>query len=338
MVYNHTPPGSYHNNFETIIEKSVVKRSGNHVGFFMLMYFAVSFLWQYIYMAVMLMMGYSYMQIVSVLSDTMLLLFINILLTTIVFIGAGWVCSKMEHIPIKNLISIDRPKKGLFLPALLMGIGFCYVANIATSLFSNNISWLIEPKGQDISLPTGPIGIAMSVISIAAFPALLEEFAMRGIIMGSLQRFGKSFAILASAIIFGLLHGNLVQIPFAFLVGLVLGYIVFETGSLWTGIAVHFFNNLFSVLLQYLSEELSEKNMNLLSSVVLIFFIGLGLIGFYLLTHRVKNSFCFEKTPHSSTTKQRLKWLFSAPVMVFFVIMVALSVALVQLTALLPQS
>lgn len=70
----------------------------------------------------------------------------------------------------------------------------------------------------------------------------IEEVLFRGAVMRSLQNFGRHFAVVASALIFGLIHGNLVQTPFAFITGLVLGYAAMEYG-IWWSIALHFFNN-----------------------------------------------------------------------------------------------
>ena len=70
-----------------------------------------------------------------------------------------------------------------------------------------------------------------------------EELLFRGVALRSMEPYGKKFAIFASALLFGLYHGNLVQIPYAFLVGLVLGYVTVEYNIGWA-IVLHMFNNL----------------------------------------------------------------------------------------------
>ena len=72
---------------------------------------------------------------------------------------------------------------------------------------------------------------------------IVEELIFRGVIMRGLEPCGKRFAILASAVLFGLFHGNLVQTPYAFLVGLVLGYTAMEY-SIWWAMVLHMVNNL----------------------------------------------------------------------------------------------
>ena len=59
--------------------------------------------------------------------------------------------------------------------------------------------------------------------------------------------------IVVSSLIFGVVHGNPAQIPFAFVVGMALGWMYYLTGSLIPGILMHFINNGSSVLLYVLS-------------------------------------------------------------------------------------
>lgn len=70
-----------------------------------------------------------------------------------------------------------------------------------------------------------------------------EELLFRGLVLRSMEPYGKKFAVFASALMFGLYHGNIIQIPFAFVVGLVLGYVTVEYNIGWA-ILLHMFNNL----------------------------------------------------------------------------------------------
>lgn len=70
-----------------------------------------------------------------------------------------------------------------------------------------------------------------------------EELLFRGLILRTLQPCGKKFAIIASGILFGIFHGNLLQGVFAFGVGLILGYVAMEYNIVWA-MVLHMFNNL----------------------------------------------------------------------------------------------
>ena len=63
---------------------------------------------------------------------------------------------------------------------------------------------------------------------------------------------------MGSAFLFGLFHGNLLQTPYAFLVGLVLGYVAVEYSVGWS-MVLHIFNNLvLADLLSRLTANLPE--------------------------------------------------------------------------------
>ena len=85
------------------------------------------------------------------------------------------------------------------------------------------------------------IGFVGSVI----FIPILEELTFRGIIMGELlKRFHPAVAIAVSAVIFGILHGVSIQIVYALVCGIMLGWIYYLTSSLKASILVHAIFNL----------------------------------------------------------------------------------------------
>ena len=86
----------------------------------------------------------------------------------------------------------------------------------------------------------------------------------RGVILTVLRRYGDAFGIFVSALLFGFLHGNFIQTPFAFIVGLVLGYVTVYTGSMLPAMIIHFLNNTVSILMSYLSGIIAFENLALI--------------------------------------------------------------------------
>ncbi len=81
-------------------------------------------------------------------------------------------------------------------------------------------------------------------IVLGLLAPLSEEIVFRGAILRTLLTSMKPWtAILISAFIFGLIHMNPVQIPFAFLAGILLGWMYWRTGSILPGMAYHWANN-----------------------------------------------------------------------------------------------
>ncbi len=157
-----------------------------------------------------------------------------------------------------SLDIFELPKsKELFLFSVFTGLLICSLGDRATSI----VSVFIDAAGVSFEQPEGlevstPLGYALQVVSYAVIPAFVEEFAMRGVVMQPLRKYGDGFAIVTSAVVFAALHGNMVQIPFAFIAGLSLGYFAIVTDSIWTSVAIHFLNNLSATVISiYYSEH-----------------------------------------------------------------------------------
>jgi len=109
------------------------------------------------------------------------------------------------------------------------------------------------------------------VLSVAIMAPLVEELLFRGAIEDHLLRQGKSpvVAILISALIFGIIHINPAQVPFAFAIGAVFGWLYYRTGSVVPGIIGHFINNSIACIqMMVLSkEELNTKTVDLIGEV-----------------------------------------------------------------------
>ena len=87
-------------------------------------------------------------------------------------------------------------------------------------------------------------------LAIALATPIAEEMVFRGAIMRVLlAACGEGrhwWAIVITALLFGVAHGNMAQFVNAFLVGLLLGWVCFRTSSLLPGIVMHFTINITS--------------------------------------------------------------------------------------------
>ena len=90
----------------------------------------------------------------------------------------------------------------------------------------------------------------VGILAITLVGPILEELMFRGAITKVLlQRYSPRTAIIFSALIFGVFHLNPVQVVGASIVGLLLAWLYWRTGSLMPGILIHIFNNSLSVYL-----------------------------------------------------------------------------------------
>ncbi len=85
--------------------------------------------------------------------------------------------------------------------------------------------------------------LVLGIVLFALLPALCEEILFRGLILNSLRKYGLCVSIGISALFFSLMHMSLLQLPYTFLLGIVLGLVVYFTRNLWLSIIMHFVNN-----------------------------------------------------------------------------------------------
>ncbi len=83
---------------------------------------------------------------------------------------------------------------------------------------------------------------------IALAPAVCEELAFRGFILSGLRHLGHKWrAIVYSALLFGIVHAILQQSLLTALLGVVLGYLAVQSGSILPGMVFHVCNNVLAV-------------------------------------------------------------------------------------------
>lgn len=126
---------------------------------------------------------------------------------------------------------------GVLVRTAVLIFGSMYVFNVT-------LDWLPLPDlMEDTFMDMGnePLG----VLSMALVAPLVEEMMFRGAIQGYLMRRCSNpwTAIVVSALVFGVIHMNPVQVVYATLLGLVLGWIYYRTRSLLPVIAGHVLNN-----------------------------------------------------------------------------------------------
>ena len=264
--------------------------------------------------------GFSLEKTREILSDAYVLQFIQILASVSMFIIPFALFFKIGGYKISKIIDFSLQKKKNWFAFILMGISFCAFTNIAVSIAGS----IFESVGVDYDVnfpedPTGIFGVTLTVLSTAVIPPLVEEFACRGVLLGSLRKFGDGFAIMVSAIMFGLIHGNFQQAPFAFLVGLILGFVTVKCDSIWPAIIIHAYNNLSSVIFQYIFMDMPIISQNIIYTFYLTICLLVGLCGLIFLKND-KNVFKLTPANTENSEKQKYKWFFLTEITLFVIL------------------
>ncbi len=168
---------------------------------------------------------------------------------------------------------VAAPKRPLgparFFQAYFIGLSVLYLANSITLLLLSLAELL---RGQPVTNPVDsiqnyPVGLNLLLGCVIA--PITEEFMFRRLLLDRLRPYGDLFAVLASALCFGLFHGNFNQFLYAFALGAVFGYIVLRTGCLWQTIVLHAMVNVIATGVSPLLGLLGERGEQLLGTLVL---------------------------------------------------------------------
>ena len=169
---------------------------------------------------------------------------------------------------------------GVFFSLLCMCIG----SQMVNSLWVSGLEFLYNLSDKSLMPMLEAVSGASDTFSMFLYASILapvwEELLFRGYILRTLRPYGKRFAILSSAVLFGLFHGNILQAPYAFAVGLVLGYVAAEYHIGWS-VAIHMFNNLvLADLLTRLTRNLPDFAYNLVNLALFggFFLVSLGIL------------------------------------------------------------
>ena len=123
---------------------------------------------------------------------------------------------------------------------------WCALAAVGTIIPSAALQELMPALPDYLSGTFKAImGHNFGYLTLCLLAPLVEEVVFRGAILRTLLRaFGNHWAaITVSALLFAVVHLNPAQMPHAFLMGLLLGWMYYRTGSILPAVAVHWVNN-----------------------------------------------------------------------------------------------
>jgi membrane protease YdiL (CAAX protease family) len=182
----------------------------------------------------------------------------------------------------KKFINEAKLSKGLSLKI----IGICIICGIGINVCIDGILTLINinelvPEYEELMASISSNNFLVTLICVGVLAPVFEELLYRGIVLNKLRSGFSIFgAIIIQALFFGIVHMNIVQGTYAFLIGIILGYVVIWTGSLYSSIILHVVINSFSTIMSNMQIKDIEYNY-LITSIgagVLLTVIGLRLI------------------------------------------------------------
>ena len=131
-------------------------------------------------------------------------------------------------------------KPGLFFKLLLMCLPMMWVGSMVGSMLSLALSdGEATNRVADLAMQTN----IWNVVFLVILGPIFEEWMFRKQLIDHTRKYGEKTAILLSGLAFGLFHMNLFQFFYAFLLGVMFGYIYMRTSKLRYSTAMHMIIN-----------------------------------------------------------------------------------------------
>ena len=159
---------------------------------------------------------------------------------------------KYKGVNIKDTLRLKPLKPLHILLIAMIGLAGQYIAQFLNWPVLVLLDLIGEIPPSPIPVPDHFGSLIVSIVIVGVMPAVCEEIMMRGIVLPAYEIRGTKAGIVLSALLFGFMHGDIKNLVGPIFFGIVFGYLVVRTGSIFAGILAHFVNNAFAMTMEYL--------------------------------------------------------------------------------------
>lgn len=153
----------------------------------------------------------------------------------------------------RSVFPIHKPKLTEVMGTILIYLGASQAISVVTMIEMYIAPEMVTETSIGLSSMFTSSSMIVAIIVVGIAPAICEEAVFRGVFFNSIwnQTHGKWIPILVTAAVFGLFHGSIIRFFPTFLLGIVLGYLVYETNNMFYNVMFHAINNIIPVLVLY---------------------------------------------------------------------------------------
>lgn len=323
-MINCMPAGILPQDYAKYNEKRTLRKTSNGLGLFVLVYFLTMLL-----CSIGIQLLLTRMNIRT--QNGVLNYFCDIFVSVSSAFIPGLIYLALTKRNVKEIIFANHVKFEKLIPLIFMGLAFSMLANTVSDLMNMNLGMFGLKNTVNFSNNVASVPeVLLYAVSTAVVPAFAEEFAFRGILMGSLRKYGDVFAVIASSVMFGAMHGNVVQIPFAFMLGLMFGFVDCKTNSVFPSIGIHFLNNFYAVITDILQNntDIDKSAVAGINYFICVLFCVLGVLSFLYVVKTQKGFFKATNediAPYQNTNyltlKEKIKTFMLSPAVVVVLVL-----------------
>lgn len=182
----------------------------------------------------------------------------------------------VKKIDLKETFRIKKLELAPALLITLLSVPLFMAATMLNNIVAYFLQFIGELPSQGLPVPKTPMELAVGILVAGLLPGVCEELMHRGFLLTAYERRGSYRAVVIVAILFGLFHFDIMNLAGPIFLGLIIGYYVIRTGSIFAGILAHFLNNAAAEVFQYLWADPSSSETVSLTAEQLFGIIMIG--------------------------------------------------------------
>ena len=184
------------------------------------------------------------------------------LLNEILLLVLAVALTAVVRVDFKQVFPIHKPKLSAVFGTILLWIGSFLAIMIITMIIAYFFPEEVIGVSQGLGMEFASLTFIISFVIVSISPAICEEAVFRGVVMHSFDN-GKNkwIAIVVTGLIFGAFHGNIWRFVPTALLGIMLGYIVYETDNMIYGALFHAINNAMPLLSIFAMKSMYSNEM-----------------------------------------------------------------------------
>lgn len=231
----------------------------------------------------------------------------SVLINEIVFIAIFLLFSTKKKVGVKPLINKKLNFSQIFI-LILISLTCLFLITPLMNVYDEFLTFIgLEPMETSINL-SGTKNLIFYIFSLGILAPIGEELIFRGIILNGLEEKGTKKAVLLSGFMFMLMHLNVHQTLYQFILGVILALVVVHTQNIFSSILIHFINNTSILLINYFSPQFFDfkfLSVNFIIIALACFLVGTMIIVYLLDFLKAKSKkqiakFEFEKEKENS--------------------------------------
>ncbi len=154
---------------------------------------------------------------------------------------------------------LHKPRAAAVAGSLLCWAGAYLVIQVLGELLIRLLPWLSQANTEMLASLWEGAPMWLLILSSALMPAVCEETAFRGFLLGSLEfRYKPLTAVVLTGLFFALFHMSVLQFILIAPLGILFAYIVWKERSIYLTVLLHFLNNLTSVLIEQYQDKVAK--------------------------------------------------------------------------------